>query len=247
MTKNQIDYNKLVETRRSNLENEEIARTRAEREYELGILNLQELGRHNMATEAHAVNVLAESSRAAREQERLLADRNLETQRANLRAEEISLSNLAEQSRSNRAREAETYRSNLAKEVELHRSNLESESIRRRANVINAQSVSLGYSQLAEAQRANVQREKENVRSAKASEQIRRQQIAATKAVQQEANRETKRANKAREKESKRHNQAVEQETTRHNVSDEGTKMVGAYSGAINQFARSAAMVVAMN
>lgn len=167
MTRNQIELNKLLESKRSNLANEELTRMRDERSYALGTANLQETRRSNLERERFNRSSLEETSRSNRARE-------AETYRSNVAREQ-------ETYRSNYAREQETYRSNLAKEVETARSNRVTESWRasqlaldteirrgelaerRRSNRANEAlgwgNISLGQAQLAETRRANMARE----------------------------------------------------------------------------------------
>lgn len=95
MTRNQIDYQKMVEEKRANQARE------------------RETNRANLAKEA-------EDLRSHQASERLTQDQNVETNRANLAREaETNRSNLAkelETNRSNLAKEGETHRSNVANE-----------------------------------------------------------------------------------------------------------------------------------
>lgn len=156
MTRNQIELNKLLESKRSNRANEELTRMRDERSYALGTANLQETRRSNRERERFNRSSLEETSRSNRARE-------------------------YETFRSNYAREQETFRSNLAKEVETARSNRATESWRasqlaldteirrgelaerRRSNRANEAlgwgNISLGKAQLAETHRANIARE----------------------------------------------------------------------------------------
>lgn len=174
MTKNQIEYNKMLETRRANKAQEQLTSLRDTRAYELGVQNLGELSRHNRATEAQASQVLGETSRhnLATEQAQVLQLQ--ETQRANMAREEISRGNLAETVRSNVAREEETKRSNIARETEtqrhnveserqgviqlneMQRSNLANEAIRRQANAIQS---AYNTASIAEATRSHMAQE----------------------------------------------------------------------------------------
>lgn len=63
MTKNQIEYNKLLETQRANLASEEITKRRDEATRRLGIQQLQETARHNQQVELQARDNLAEQYR----------------------------------------------------------------------------------------------------------------------------------------------------------------------------------------
>lgn len=131
MTNNQIQYWKLqhdksvlAETQRHNVETER-----------LGVDTLRETSRHNVAGERHNVNVLTESGRHNLATERLDIGKLAETNRHNLAEESIKnaanlinkfvasstntnrLTELYEQQRSNRSREAETERHNKSLEA----------------------------------------------------------------------------------------------------------------------------------
>lgn len=163
LTKNQIEYQKLleerarnVELRRSNTANEELTRRR-----DLGTLELR--GKE-----------LAETQRSN-------YAREFETNRSNI-AKEI------ENVRSNKAREQETHRSNVANEEETKRANVERERETSRHNIasegnerLKAEAamgraaaqfaqVGLGYANLNELNRSNLAREQETVRANKAKE-----------------------------------------------------------------------------
>lgn len=142
MTRNQIDYWSLQETKANNLRNwNETVRSNKAREYETN--------RHNLATED-------------------LGNRNLmEITRHNRATEYVEQGKLAETRRSNLAREAETNRSNMAQEAisrdsnkykrealaETKRSNVANEQIRQATNY-------LGQTQLRETVRTNKANEK---------------------------------------------------------------------------------------
>lgn len=131
MTNNQIQYWKLqhdrsvlAETQRHNVETEK-----------LGVDTLKETSRHNVAGERHNVNVLSENSRHNLATEKVDIGKLAETNRHNLAEESIRdaanlinkfvasstntnrLTELYEQQRSNRSREAETERHNRSLEA----------------------------------------------------------------------------------------------------------------------------------
>lgn len=108
MTRNQIQYNQLLEQRRANRESERQKRS------ELG-----EQRRHALAAEDVAVKQLGETTRHNVEQERVASSGLLETIRSNQENESIKRGQLSE-----------TMRANLAKEQETHRSNVEQERIK---------------------------------------------------------------------------------------------------------------------
>lgn len=235
MTTNQIEYAKLLETRRSNQETESLTRERDTKTHERGMIELGESARHNLATEALTQRQLSEQERSNRAKESISMDTLSETKRANLERERQNLLSLRETRRSNQAKEAENYRSNKARETETHRSNLvsegelershrASESLQAQANSIHAKQVSetIRSNQASEMLRALSQAE--TVRS-----NLRQEQLTAVR------NRETKRSNKAKETETNRTNLANEglkqqevdvkeqvlQETQRHNLATE--------------------------
>lgn len=123
MTKNQIEYAKLLETRRANQANEAIVSQRDARSHAVALQQLGETSQHNRATEAQQQLSLDELARANRAKE-------AETYRANVARER-------ENTRSNVAREQETARANLANEAltgtkltETERTNKANEAIR---------------------------------------------------------------------------------------------------------------------
>lgn len=132
MTRNQIEYVKLLETRRSNLRGEELTASRDTLAAEAKRVELQEAARHNLATEA-------------------LTGRNLDIQRASLdettrhnkSTEQIGRGTLAESTRHNQAQEVETRRHNTETEGlqrisldETGRHNLVTEGETRRHNLV---------------------------------------------------------------------------------------------------------------
>lgn len=185
MTQNQLEYNKLLETKRNNFEIERLTRARDRANYELGSRTASENERHNRATEQLSVNTLAETKRhnIATENYQVLSLN--EQQRHNKVTE-------AETERSNRVREQETRRSNLAREAETARANRASESLQLRSinNMREYQqsSLKLQASQQAETQRSNLAREQETARANKAQE-----------ALAAQRNTEQSRANQAQE------------------------------------------------
>lgn len=100
MTRNQIQYAQLLEDTRAHKAQESIARTRDQLAHELGVQQLAETSRSNLAREGETSlhNRVTEASTAAK-----YASDVLESERK-----------LAEQKRSNQAREVETTRHNLA-------------------------------------------------------------------------------------------------------------------------------------
>lgn len=120
MTRNQIEYNKLLETQRANKANETLTDLRDRAAREARVVELRELGRHNLATEQETVrhNVAGEevASRQASELERhqrqtesLQHAINLETNRANLAREQQARDTLAESRRHSLVTEQQGY------------------------------------------------------------------------------------------------------------------------------------------
>lgn len=159
MTKNQIEYAKLLESRRSNLANEDLTKARDKNAYEINLRNAAESERHNRATEAQARASLDETIRANQAREAHEVNVLAETSRSNrAREEETKRSNLAkeaETNRSNLAREKETYRSNVARETETARSNRANESL-------NSRNIDISQMSLAERVRAAQAQEAHN-------------------------------------------------------------------------------------
>jgi len=102
MTRNQIEYAKLVETRRANRASEENERYRTSSNYQAAMSQVLENRRHNVIGESQNAQTLEE------------------TRRSNVAREQESL-------RSSLAKEAETMRSNMAKELEANRHNVQTE------------------------------------------------------------------------------------------------------------------------
>lgn len=166
MTKNQIEYNKLVETRRANIAQEDLTRMRDQAAREAKLIELGESRRHNLAGEALSQGSL-------RVQEGTLA----ESVRHNQRGEAISSAQLSESQRHNKASEAATLidlsergRHNLATEQaqlidldERSRHNQVVEAETKRHNVVGeaedaartALQSALGYQSNAETARHN--------------------------------------------------------------------------------------------
>lgn len=173
LTKNQIEFNKLVETKRSNKRQEELteARDLYNREYQqasvantreanaetaranrareaYNVISLDEVSRHNVATELAQQAQLGEASRHNVATEGA-AIKNLEEQmRSNLANEQLKERSQTEQERSNRESEALSRFRN----AEQQRSNQAQESLSSEANFIRLNT-------LYEQQRANKARE----------------------------------------------------------------------------------------
>lgn len=123
MTKNQIEYNKLVESMRANRANERLTARRDEATRHLGLSTLQETARHNQQVELQAADNLAEQYRnnvaqIAELQRSHMANEGIamlnattslksvdEQKRAHMASEQIALDQLAEAKRHNLANE----------------------------------------------------------------------------------------------------------------------------------------------
>lgn len=138
MTRNQIEYARLLETKRSNLVNEGLQKASISETSRHNIVTENETSRANMAreteTKRYNIQSLAETRRSnlARESETMRSNiaRETENYRHNTVTEGQTALSLAETQRSNLVREAETLRSNLAREAETNRSNVASEVLR---------------------------------------------------------------------------------------------------------------------
>lgn len=228
MTKNQIEYAKLLETERANRATENLTQWRDQQTVAHNARVLQETGRHNLATEALGSSQLEEAKRSNLERERqnlmLLSEQQrhnvaveLETNRANVARETEDVRyhtlSLDETHRSNVAREQETHRTNVANEgikrdtlSEQQRANLASEDIRRVSNAISA-------AQVNELGRANRAREIETNRTNVAHELL-----------QSGINRETR-----------RHNTAEERLSSRRNELQAGANRIASWNAASNR------------
>lgn len=133
MTANQINYQRNVENRRSNLANEALTAARDRVNADLGYKNLAELGRHNLAAEK-------ETNRSNLANEEIRRQYNYITQTHYDRSDSIQISKLAadvvnqalnrqESIRHNVSTEQETKRHNVAVERETGRSNVAQEGL----------------------------------------------------------------------------------------------------------------------
>lgn len=151
MTRNQIEYLKLLESQRANREGERLTEARDQTTRELGFAQLGETTRHNMASEGLQLMSIQE------------------TTRANKAREEQQRNELAELHRHQVAVETETRRSNMAREAETHSYNQSVINLRSKElseqQRLHDQQYQLGMSQLAETRRSNAAREAEQVRS----------------------------------------------------------------------------------
>lgn len=187
ITRNQIEYYKLLETRRANQAQERLTQIRDFNANRLGLATLDETSRSHRASEA--ISTEANRLQSIDVQTRQLSQQ--ETARSNLAREQLTREQNIEARRSNLAREAltaqanaETYRSNRASErirseqnlltkqanEEARRSNLSRESIQRQQTQISAYQAETGRLSLAETQRSNLVREAETERSNRARE-----------------------------------------------------------------------------
>lgn len=169
MTRNQVEYAKIRETQRSNLEQENLQRAKIQTDAKLGFANLAEASRHNLATEQAQVRSLDETARHNLATEGVAREQLLEQQRSNLVREGLS----AEQ-------QSEAKRHNVAVESETHRSNLESEQLKKQSVQVtdwyNHQQVALRQAELA--QTAWNQRQAVALRQAELTEESKHNRIA---------------------------------------------------------------------
>lgn len=172
MTRNQIEYSKLKETQRANLQQEALTRQRDLNTYMLGSRNATETERANRERERQGLISLGESERANRAREALQQLTLDETRRANLEKEsqgrlglQIQGRQLDLQSRDVETRErqlSETERANRERES-LSRSQL-SETVRHdiQQENINRQGINANY---AVGMSGIAQRERESLRN----------------------------------------------------------------------------------
>lgn len=189
---------------------------------QIAFLELQETKRANQAreVETHRANVAQEQLTSLRDTGTLaLRDRELaESVRSHYAQEGLQSKTIAETERSNRAREAENYRSNVARETEMFRSNVAREQENRRHNIA---SEGIGYMQASAAQTqaaaamGNVYMRGEELASLN---QYRGYDLGLRSAVQAE----TERSNLARERENAAHNRAMEKVARREATVKEG-------------------------
>jgi hypothetical protein len=137
MTKNQIEYAKLLETRRSNIRQEQLTGERDKASRELGRAQLIEAGRHNLAQEGISSVSLDETSRHNVAMENVSVGQLAESTRHNRAGEGISWAQAQEQARHNVANEGlerQAVGVSLLQAEEAQRSNLANEAIRRAQN-----------------------------------------------------------------------------------------------------------------
>lgn len=130
MTKNQIEFQKYQEQKRSNQAQESLTQSEQAETHRANV---------SKETETHRANVVRETqaSQAQDETERSNRAREAETHRANTVSEalgsanlSLGYSNLSEAITSHRNQEVETNRANLAREAETNRSNLAQEVLK---------------------------------------------------------------------------------------------------------------------
>lgn len=139
MTRNQIEYVKLLETKRSNLRNEELTSARDTAAREAKLVELKEAARHNLATESltgRDLDIrqasLDETARHNTVTERQTYAAQEEQRRHNTATERATLIDLNERQRHNVVTEAETAQHNRTTEAETstHNRNVENEAHR---------------------------------------------------------------------------------------------------------------------
>lgn len=217
MTKNQIEYQKLVETKRANQVQEAQTKWRDSANYSVAIGQLREAQRHNYATEAAERVKLGETIRHNQVGEQISLFNAQELARHNVQTEQISRDNITlgyhqldESRRHNIAVEDESRRHNLRVEFETQRSNRAIESLTRynydSLDRYRTHQIELGYSQLAETKRSN--QANEALKSSQFSWQVHRESSQlmenhrsnlANEQLTRERNAETARSNKASE------------------------------------------------
>lgn len=156
MTRNQIEYIKVLENRRQ--ANQAHAET----------------VRSNLANETISLDTLEENRRRNQASEALQLRDLIERERANRASE-------AETARAHRASENEISRANSAREMETWRHNRESERLSQaqidETRRYNTEVINLRGAELEETYRSNVAREKENSRANRAREQQARREL----------------------------------------------------------------------
>lgn len=175
ITKNQIEYNKLLETKRHQIADEDIRRTGNQQTFELGRGQLDETRRSNLERERQNRSTLLETQRHNTETEnvqRLLYGENV---RANQAREAISMSQIEETNRSNRASEslsaqrnqisaqqiAQNYDLGLRNAAETERSHVAGEINQQAMTEISQALAKLRVAELEEQSRHNMVSEKQ--------------------------------------------------------------------------------------
>lgn len=223
MTRNQIEYWKLQETQRSNLEYERQGREQLAETKRSNLARETETNRSNLAreTETHRANLMHEYQvDLQRRQDAYFTLRNqIETNRSNLAQEKIAKQRNDEQHRTNVANENIRLIQALTnqRQAELQQQQIyvqRNEQYTRQA-IANATN-RLGYAQLAETSYAN--RQSENLRQQQIAESIRSNM--ANEYIRTFANQTSaKNLNEV-----VRHNQATEAETKRNNLASNAIK-----------------------
>lgn len=239
MTQNQIEYAKLLETRRSNQQQEALTKWRDSTTARLGFQNLEESRRHNLATEQHAVSSLDETKRSNLEKERISqhqADTQRmsqeETKRANLVKEQLSLRQQAEAERYNRAQEVLT----AQRQQEQARANRMNEQLTAQATAQRREQAHLNY-------QASVLATQETKRNNIENLALQESHYAATESVakREAAVKEAQLViNQQIADESERHNQRLETEQERHARVGEAQKWVDTVIGVSEGIANRA-------
>lgn len=220
MTRNQIDYQKLVEGQRSNLAQEELTRMRDLRNYRIAQETLAENTRHNRVYEDIQASSLDESIRHNRAVEVRELAALTETSQHNRASESIEFSNAAERQRANLALENETRYAHRVGESETRRFHDQSLALSQRqldelreyhsgSLGVQSRNIDLGYADLSERQRANLA--SEQIRSSVNEEAVRHNITLESLQQQDVYTRERSQANQ------RRHDIAVESETKRAN------------------------------
>lgn len=223
MTKLQVEWYKVNETERANRANEEILRQRLAQEKKIAADQLAETSRHNYAAEQVSFFTAREGARHNQAVEGLQSQQLSEAQRHNLANEGIA----QHEADTKRAQYFETTRHNA--EVEQQgRTDVATRQAAQKAQQLYwermahnaAQEISLGFSQLQEAQRHN--RETELLQSRQAATQAasvnetgrhnrEQEQIAREQTQQRDtASKRQSQVGMYQAIESKRHNQATE-------------------------------------
>lgn len=117
MTKNQIEYAKLLEGKRSNRAQEALTQWRDTEQMKAKYVELGETSRHNQALEGIEGRKLGETSRHNRVTEGTEKSKVAESIRHNQQSESVERGKLDESVRHNTAVESETHRANVASEI----------------------------------------------------------------------------------------------------------------------------------
>lgn len=230
MTKNQIEYGKLLEQRRTNLSNEDLTRRRDTLQAQARFVELREQGRHNLASEQIQSGSLDESIRHNRATESVQTGQLEEARRHNLAQENVQTGQLSELRRHNQATEqAQLVDLGIKRDSQQEsvRHNQQVESISRYDADTRRAQLGIARAQVAVAQRqadASIMNAETN--RMQQLEAARHNVIQEQVSLQDAATRQTQvigQLNLGRDRlsEDKRHAQVVELETGRHNVTTE--------------------------